>query len=89
MSALREQDRWPVIKWLAGLLVSVTFIWVSNLQASYIRLVQDDIKIKNELAQKAEKIATHEALLGQIIPQLVRIENKLDRTAEFIRKNEN
>lgn len=72
----------PMVKGLAGLLVTIFFVWVSSLQASNLRLIDSDIEIRAQLANKGELIAANISLLQQLVPQLNRVENKLDKILE-------
>lgn len=93
MSAIREQDRWPVIKWLAGIIGTIVLLWVSSLQAGQLRLSEADLRlagvdtaIREQLASKSEVIAAHEIDLRDMRPRVIRIEEKLDRVLEYQRR---
>lgn len=87
MSAEPANGKAAVIKYLIGTMTTIVFLWVGSLQASIIRLVQEDSNIKTTIAQKSEVIAAHESLLQQIIPQLVRIEYKIDKQNDYLRNS--
>lgn len=86
MRHVETNGKSALIKWLVGIISSVFLIWVSSLQAGYLRLAEADINIKEQLAAKAEIIAAHETDLRDMRPRVVRIEDKIDRVLELQRR---